>query len=74
MNTNSFEEINDMLGNIIGGNASQNPFSFSLKNNLDDEGKSICNSICSKGCSKFSLGSINGTIHGTEYPTTKSPK
>ncbi|WP_455587320.1 hypothetical protein [Bacteroides sp.] len=68
MKNNSFEEINDMLGDIIGGTSSQNPFSFSLESAGKDDGTTLCSEKCTDNCSGDSYGTVTGTVTGSRLP------
>lgn len=68
MKTNNFEEINDMLGDIVGGTASMKLFDFSLAADEYVSALNSCTQTCSDICARESQGTYTGFVKGT---TTK---
>lgn len=61
MKNQDFEEINDMLGNVIGGTSEQGLFQFSFAE--PDLDTILCKDICLYNCS--GKGIITGSKVGT---------
>lgn len=61
MKNNDFEEINDMLGNVVGGTSEQGLFQFSFDTAEADTVS--CSELCFTNCS--GRGSVAGTKKGT---------
>lgn len=61
MKNKDFEEINDMLGDVIGGTSEQGLFQFSIDTAISD--KVNCSELCFTNCD--GVGSISGTKKGT---------
>ena len=61
MKDKDFEEINDMLGNVIGGNSEQGLFQFSCSEAAPN--KVSCSEVCHTSCD--GIGTTRGTKVGT---------
>lgn len=61
MKNKDFEEINDLLGDIIGGTSGQSLFQFSCDSLAADTTK--CSELCFTDCS--GVGTKEGTTKGT---------
>lgn len=61
MKNKDFEEINDMLGDVIGGTSEQGLFQFSCDAAAAD--KVSCSELCFTNCD--GTGSISGSKKGT---------
>ena len=61
MKNKDFEEINDMLDNVIGGTSEQGLFQFSCDTAAGDTVK--CSDLCFTNCD--GVGTIEGTRKGT---------
>lgn len=60
---NDFEEINDMLENIVGGKKSNELFSINVNMAGDDQDK--CKLVrCTHQCGIGSTGIVNGVVVG----------
>lgn len=63
MENKDFEEINDMLGDVIGGVSEQGLFQFSCDAAAAD--KVSCSELCFTSCDTNATGSISGSKQGT---------
>lgn len=66
MKNKDFEEINDLLDNIVGGASTKGAFPFAF-DSAAVEDSTICSEKCNDNCN--GIGTVDGTKKGTKYPS-----